>query len=123
MGSTVNNKNLPSVAEFVQQTKEHVLNGWYTKASSVTHLVIGNEAGDADSIISAIGLAYVETLRPVEENNDRDKLIVPIVSIPAKHLESLRPETMYLLSACALCTQAGSKIADQKLASSPQTER
>lgn len=52
-----------------------------------TDIVIGNEAGDADSIISAVSLAYVES--PIT-------LKTPVISIPKADL-SQRPETMLLL--------------------------
>lgn len=55
------------------------------RRSKLDHLVIGNEAGDADSIVSAIGLAYVEQTK------------TPVVSIPKADLTTQRPETFLLL--------------------------
>jgi exopolyphosphatase len=53
------------------------------------HLVIGNPAGDADSTISAISLAYVESMVSAQQT--------PIVSIPRADLATQRPETTLLL--------------------------
>jgi len=65
------------------------------KTTPSKHLVIGNEAGDADSIISAIGLAYVESVGKPE--SDSAGLKTPIVSIPKEDLKSQRPETVLLM--------------------------
>jgi exopolyphosphatase len=72
------------------------------------HLVIGNEAGDADSIISAISLAHVEALRRSELTSSTTKTSIsddakkrmtmtPIVSVPQEALATQRPETVLLL--------------------------
>lgn len=50
-----------------------------------THLVIGNKAGDADSIVSALAAAYL-----TED-------ATPVVSISQNDLKTQRPETMLLL--------------------------
>jgi exopolyphosphatase len=75
--------NLPSVSEFLKgQTA--ALN------DEGAHLSVGNPAGDADSIISAIAVAYIDsTLRRTPT--------FPIVSIPHDDLKTQRPETNYLL--------------------------
>jgi len=54
------------------------------------HFVIGNEAGDADTIISAISLAYIESVK-------EDTQKTPIVSIPKADLKHRRPEVRLLL--------------------------
>ncbi|KAL9184714.1 hypothetical protein ACHAXT_012684 [Thalassiosira profunda] len=59
------------------------------RANPSSHLVIGNDAGDADSIISAIALAYIES-----HNGDE---MMPIVSIPKDIFERERPEVNLLL--------------------------
>jgi exopolyphosphatase len=51
-----------------------------------SHIVIGNPAGDADSILSALTWAYVA----------KDE-VTPVVSISAKDLRTQRPETSLLL--------------------------
>jgi exopolyphosphatase len=53
-----------------------------------SHIVIGNPAGDADSILSALTWAYVTT---------NDEVVTPIVSISARDLATQRPETSLLL--------------------------
>jgi exopolyphosphatase len=65
-----------SLQDFLQEKKYHMLR--------TQQIVIGNEAGDADSISSAITLAYVL---------DR----TPIVSISREDLKTQRPETVLLL--------------------------
>ena len=54
------------------------------------HIVIGNEAGDADSIVSAITLAYIESTQEAMQST-------PIVSIPKADLATQRPEVKLLL--------------------------
>ncbi|GAX13907.1 exopolyphosphatase [Fistulifera solaris] len=53
------------------------------------HLVIGNKAGDADSIVSALAAAYLDDATPV-------------VSIRQKDLRTQRPETMLLFKMAGL---------------------
>eukprot|EP00977_Amphora_coffeiformis_P022192 scaffold10570_cov176-Amphora_coffeaeformis.AAC.42 len=69
-----------SLMSFLAERKKHPTH----------HFVIGNEAGDADTIISAISLAYIESTR-----QHRDK--TPIVAIPQADLETQRPEVKLLL--------------------------
>jgi len=57
-----------------------------------TTFIVGNQAGDADSIISALALAYVDYLKQPNEPHK-----VPIVSIPRADLV-LRRDTVLLLS-------------------------
>lgn len=71
---------LPSVSEFLQ--------GKSLKEDAT--LSLGNPAGDADSIISALALAYIDSTLD-------KKPTVPIVSIPHEDLKTQRPETKYLL--------------------------
>jgi len=54
------------------------------------HLVIGNPAGDADSIISAIVLAYVESIKGGEKKT-------PVISISEREMNTTRPEVSLLL--------------------------
>eukprot|EP00533_Pseudo-nitzschia_delicatissima_P015594 CAMPEP_0197268614 /NCGR_PEP_ID=MMETSP1432-20130617/4281_1 /TAXON_ID=44447 /ORGANISM="Pseudo-nitzschia delicatissima, Strain UNC1205" /LENGTH=446 /DNA_ID=CAMNT_0042733685 /DNA_START=135 /DNA_END=1475 /DNA_ORIENTATION=+ len=96
--------DLASVADFVRSVKGDViatLSSDEAKPSALPNLIIGNEAGDADSILSAIGLAYVKALQASTDGHDRNKLFVPVVSIPAENLKVQRPETTFLLSDCA----------------------
>ena len=61
------------------------------------HAVIGNEAGDADSIVSAIAWSYTERLA------GRNR--TPVISIPAADLGTQRPETVLLLELAGLTTR------------------
>ena len=81
----------PSVADFVQQISSRPF------PVNAPRLAIGNPAGDADSIICAIGTAYVDTTL-------RHLSTVPVVSIPLPDLQSLRPETKYLFSLAGIHT-------------------
>ena len=75
MASCAASSDLTSVTDFVRSVKEAVtaVNSGDAKPSTVPHIVIGNEAGDADSILSAIGLSYVKALQSTTDN----KLFVP----------------------------------------------
>jgi exopolyphosphatase len=70
------------------------------KKEPTRHFVMGNEAGDADSIISAITLAYIESVKGLMEKT-------PIVSIPQADLETQRPETVLLLKLAGISDAAG----------------
>ncbi|KAL7548121.1 hypothetical protein ACHAWF_011454, partial [Thalassiosira exigua] len=63
-------------------------------------VVIGNEAGDADSIISALGWAYVKTLEETAREKDAAEggrhAVVPVVSVPRADL-ALRRDVLLLL--------------------------
>jgi exopolyphosphatase len=61
------------------------------KANPSSHIVIGNEAGDADSIISSIVMAYVLSAQ------SPTMPVTPIISITKNDLETQRPETVVLL--------------------------
>jgi len=61
---------------------------------SRTHLVVGNEAGDLDSLACAIAFAYLA------QAND-DALWVPIVQTPRADL-ALRPENLRVLAHCGI---------------------
>jgi exopolyphosphatase len=54
------------------------------------HVVLGNEAGDADSLISAIALAYIESVKGQVPKT-------PLLPIPLTDLQTQRPETVHLL--------------------------
>ena len=73
-----------SVSDFVKQYS----------LSNAKSIAIGNPAGDADSIISAIALAYIDSI----SNTTTTTTMLPIVSIPHVDLKTLRPETKYLLN-------------------------
>ena len=66
--------------------------------TSPIHLVLGNEAGDADSIISSLSLAYVN-------GRSSDFLNVPLVSIQRSDLP-LRRDVVYLLDMAGVSTDS-----------------
>jgi exopolyphosphatase len=104
MPSPFASNELASVVDFVRVVKQRVVAaGDFSDEGPTAHprLVIGNEAGDADSILSAIGLAYVKTLQKASQDDGDMELTIPIVSIPAASLKFQRPETTYLLADCA----------------------
>jgi exopolyphosphatase len=86
--TTTHRKHL-SLDEFLKARKEELNR----------HFVMGNEAGDADSIISAITLAYVESAKGHMEKT-------PIVSIPQADLETQRPATVLLLKLAGISNAA-----------------
>jgi exopolyphosphatase len=74
-------------------------------------VVLGNEAGDADSIVSALALAYVESM----SNSPK----TPIVSIPRDDL-CLRREAVLLLELAHVDTSKLYYIDDETLFESPK---
>lgn len=80
---------LPSVTEFLQAVHPRPDSGESSDTPSCSRVSLGNPAGDADSIVSAIGMAYVDTVL-------LEKPTLPIVSIPLDDLITQRPETKYL---------------------------
>eukprot|EP00934_Nitzschia_sp_Nitz4_P002689 Nitzschia sp. Nitz4//scaffold272_size25479//9754//11040//NITZ4_008308-RA/size25479-processed-gene-0.10-mRNA-1//-1//CDS//3329545222//2679//frame0 len=71
----------PSVADFLQQVNT---------LHPVQAIALGNPAGDADSLISAIASAYIDTVL-------QESPTLPLLSIPLVDLRTQRPETKYLL--------------------------
>jgi exopolyphosphatase len=117
---------LPSMSNFLQQCqnrlqqqthdntrnseKEHSHVSTVASDRSI-HVVIGNEAGDADSIVSAIAWAYVTSCYSAwyDHLHDNDNTPwsseerrIPICSIPRGDLETQRPEMMLLLRLAGL---------------------
>jgi exopolyphosphatase len=89
--NTTTHKRKPlSLEEFLKARKER----------PTRQFVMGNEAGDADSIIGAITLAYVESVRGHTKKT-------PIVSIPQADLETQRPETVLLLKLAGISNATG----------------
>lgn len=62
------------------------------------HIVVGNAAGDADSIVSAITLAYIESVYGKTPPTPK----TPIVSISKRDLETQRPEVSFLFKTLGL---------------------
>ena len=64
---------------------------------SKVHLIMGNEAGDADSIISALTLSYIQHQQHLKNEDTEEKIVVlPIVSVTRADI-SLRRDVMLLL--------------------------
>ena len=104
LSSCASSNDLASVVDFVRSVKQQLvaaIGSSDTSPQAHPRLVIGNEAGDADSILSAIGLSYLKALENASQGDDGKELIVPIVSIPADSLKFQRPETTFLLADCA----------------------
>lgn len=90
-GNTQQNKR-QSLADFLKAQKTQ------TNSNCSKHYVIGNEAGDADSIISAIALAYIDSVQQQQEEPSTDVAVkTPLISIPRADLSTQRPETALLL--------------------------
>jgi exopolyphosphatase len=87
-----------AVAGFLKDVKQTVQDNKGSFASP-PHLVLGNPAGDADSIVSAIGWAYVEST--VGKSQYTPRAVIPVIPIAAQDLRSQRPETTFLLTTCA----------------------
>jgi exopolyphosphatase len=87
MASTTSCQAAKGMVEFLNEQKNRLVQD----PNQPFHLVIGNPAGDADSIVSALGLAYVDSLW-----NNKD-YVLPVVSVSKHDLTTQRPETTYLL--------------------------
>ena len=84
-----------SFGDFVSSTTTAAQGG--SSSSSSSHIVVGNPAGDADSIVSALSLSYVDHLI------DKKETKTPMVSVPRADL-ALRRETVLLLEMCRVPT-------------------
>lgn len=88
------------------------LNGFLQerKERPTSHVVIGNPAGDADSILSALTLAFVQ---------QKDSKKTPVVSISRQDLLTQRPETLELFKLAGISTERV-WCRDDSLSSSPR---
>mmetsp|Transcript_30185 Transcript_30185/g.44898 ORF Transcript_30185/g.44898 Transcript_30185/m.44898 type:complete len:489 (-) Transcript_30185:100-1566(-) len=92
-----------SFAKHLSMTTKQFLQH-YSSSSSPTpqkkryNIIMGNEAGDADSIISSLAYSYVKSL---DDNDDETLIQQPIVCIPKDDLP-LRRETTLLLDLCGI---------------------
>ena len=72
------------------------------RQTAAIHLILGNEAGDADSIVSAIGLGYAKTMirrggmRRGMTTTTPAAVVVPVVSVPRAEVH-LRSDVVLLL--------------------------
>jgi exopolyphosphatase len=86
------------------------------------HFVIGNEAGDADSVVSAIAHAYLLHISAAATGDDTSSdpeppragvvVVVPVVSIPIRDVQAQRPETLFLLQSLAGLTKLDEVLCD-----------
>lgn len=76
------------------------------------HIVIGNPAGDADSIVSPIGWAFVESFA---NEACTGSLHTPVVSMLRADLEATRPETSLLLKWASVSSEDLVYIDDRRL--------
>ena len=75
------------------------------KSNPINHVVLGNDAGDADSIISAITLAYIESM-----NSSGHHSATPIVSISKDTFSHERPETNLLFQLAGIKDNIAEKL-------------
>mmetsp|Transcript_18985 Transcript_18985/g.54702 ORF Transcript_18985/g.54702 Transcript_18985/m.54702 type:complete len:989 (-) Transcript_18985:2672-5638(-) len=72
-------------------------------SSPTKHLVIGNPAGDADSIISAVVLAYVDSVKGAGKKT-------PVISISEHEMNTTRPEVSLLLDLVGISDPSSSLL-------------
>ena len=83
-----------SLAETIPESKKASVRQGNIIANRVTNVIIGNEAGDADSIISALTLGYVMSSN---NNSPPDEAFqIPVVSITRAEMELRRDAALLL---------------------------
>ena len=95
---TSNNISFVSYLNSIQESANYAAIDKNNNNSKV-HLIMGNEAGDADSIISSLTLAYVQMLHKTHAKNEEEEevaTVLPIVSVPREDI-ALRRDVMLLL--------------------------
>ncbi len=78
-----------------QRLKEFNFEAFPRNSDCILEVFIGNEACDADSIISSCCFAWLDSVRHVKERGALPSLFLPVVCISREELE-LRSETMFL---------------------------
>ncbi len=78
-----------------QRLKEFNFEGSPRAPDCILEVFIGNEACDADSIVSSCCFAWLESVRHVKERGALSSLFLPVMCISREDLE-LRSETMFL---------------------------
>ena len=93
--------SIPTFAHFLHETSS-LFSSYVadTNSSRVYHVILGNEAGDCDSIVSALALAYVYSMSSRASQED---LVLPICSVNREDM-ILRRETTLLLERCQVDT-------------------
>lgn len=93
-----------SFADYLSQTTESFQSTYpnYFSSGFTYHVIIGNEAGDCDSIVSALALAYTQSLVDQDKSmSDGSKVYLPVCSIERDDM-ALRRETVLLLKKCGV---------------------
>lgn len=86
-----------SVTSFLRASKQLVKGSFQQNVSEKLRIVVGNQSGDLDSIVSAISYAYFSSLY-------EDRKIIPLLNFPRKELR-LRKDVIYLLSQTGIDTE------------------
>jgi len=89
---------LSGLGKFLRE-QHHRLAQWHSgevKGRDIVTMVAGNEASDADSIISALTYAYLKEEEDLADGI-RDRVYVPMVKCNRRHMK-LRQETVAILS-------------------------
>ena len=85
-----------SFLDFLKETKAHAAGQGYRHLS---HVAIGNEAGDTDSIVSALTYPYISANMNGKKNTP---WMTPVLSISKTDLQTQRPETLLLFQLAGL---------------------
>ena len=83
--------------DFLYSTFKNIRDLDVSHQDSKFNVILGNEAGDADSIISSLALGYVESIY----NKQNSSITVPLVSIPREDM-ILRRDVTVLLEKCGI---------------------
>jgi inorganic pyrophosphatase/exopolyphosphatase len=86
-----------SLIQFLCQSKQLFLS--QTCELNGVHVFLGNEACDADSLVSSVLYAYLSSNRKRKLNEVNTTIIIPIIPIPKTDLV-LRAEIVFLLQRC-----------------------
>jgi exopolyphosphatase len=79
----------------------------------IKHIVVGNEAGDADSIVSALVWAFVKS--NLIDDGAATEALTPVVSITKNDIETQRPETKLLLKLAKIPIESLIYVDDPKI--------
>jgi exopolyphosphatase len=88
-----------SFMDFLEHGYANASEGLKQSSDKSFQLTIGNEAGDADSIVSALSLAYVNNLC----ENTRNRINIPLISVPRADIP-LRRDAVLLLDIAGVHT-------------------
>ena len=86
-------RQIPSLNEFLMDRRDQ----------PTRHIVIGSQAGDTDSVVASIALAYIESSSSSSETT-------PVLSISRRDFETQRPETVLLLKLAGISSNASEQL-------------